>query len=154
MSEWYRKVSSDLRNLPNAITYYEAELKMAQKDLMVKGETLEMKGAQLPLIFEVRFSQLQETEAILELLNIEHRRIKTRVFRKYVEKYDRSLSSRDAEKFADGDPEVVDMALLINEFALVRNKYLALLKGLDAKNWMISNITKLKCAGLEDTMIS
>jgi hypothetical protein len=63
---------------------------------------------------------------------------------------DKVLSSRDADKFAEGDADYIDMEHLINEFALVRNKYLALMKGLDAKQYQINNITKLRAAGLED----
>ena len=38
----------------------------------------------------------------------------------------------------------------INEFALVRNKYLGLLKAIDAKQFQINNIVKLRVAGLDD----
>jgi hypothetical protein len=42
------------------------------------------------------------------------------------------------------------MATLINEVALVRNKYLALIKGLDVKQFQISNIVRLRIQGMED----
>jgi hypothetical protein len=48
---------------------------------------------------------------------------------------------------------VVTMATLINEVALVRNKYLALIKGLEQKSYNISNIIKLRIVGMEDAHI-
>ncbi len=60
------------------------------------------------------------------------------------------MTSRDAEKYIDGEDEVVVMSQLINEFALVRNKYLGLLKAIDAKQFQINNIVKLRVAGLDD----
>ena len=60
------------------------------------------------------------------------------------------MTSRDAEKYIDGEDEVVTMSQLINEFALVRNKYLGLLKAIDAKQFQINNIVKLRVAGLDD----
>jgi hypothetical protein len=71
-------------------------------------------------------------------------------YRKYLEHYNKALSSRDADKFAEGEQDYIDMEHIVNEFALVRNKYLAVMKGLDAKSFQINNITKLRTAGLED----
>ena len=107
----------------------------------------------MPGIVEHRFNQLQEIEAILEYLNIEQRRKKTRYYKKYLEGYNKALSSRDAEKYADGEDEVIDQQHIVNEFALIRNKYLGLIKALDAKQFQINNIVKLRAAGLEDVAL-
>ena len=74
-------------------------------------------------------------------------------FKKYLENYQRALSSRDVEKYVDGETDVVDMEKIINEFALMRNKWLAVLKGLDQKQWQITNIVKLRVAGMEDASV-
>ena len=42
---------------------------------------------------------------------------------------------------------------IINEFALLRNKWLGVLKALDLKQWQITNITKLRVAGMEDASL-
>jgi hypothetical protein len=105
----------------------------------------------MPGIVEYRFNQLQEVEAILEWLGIQLRRKRSESFRKYTENYNRALTSRDAERYVDGDSDVVEWQLLINEFAMVRNKYLGLMKAIDAKQFQINNIVKLRVAGMEDT---
>ena len=89
----------------------------------------------------------------MEFLNIELRKLKSKKFRTYIENYNRALSIRDAEKFADGDADVIDLQHLVNEFALVRNKYLGLIKALDAKQFQLNNITKIRAAGLEDVTL-
>ena len=152
MINWYDKVSKDISNIPDAIKYYENELVEAKKETNVKGR-IETASATMPAIVETRFSQLQEIEAILEYLNIELRRLRASHFRKYVENYQRQLSSRDAEKFVDGEADVVDFEKIINEFALLRNKWLGIIKGLDIKQWQLSNIVKLRTAGLDDATI-
>jgi hypothetical protein len=63
------------------------------------------------------------------------------------------LSSRDVEKYVDGEADVVDFEKIINEFALLRNKWLGVMKGIDMKQWQITNITKLRVAGMEDASI-
>ncbi len=79
--------------------------------------------------------------------------IRTTKFKKFLESYNKTLSSRDAEKYVDGEVDVVDMTLLVNEFALLRNKFLGIIKGLDQKGWMLGHITKLRCAGLDDAQV-
>ena len=107
----------------------------------------------MPGLVEQRFNQLQELEALLEYLNIELRRLRSTFFKKYLENYQRALSSRDVEKYVDGETDVVDYEKIINEWALIRNKWLGLLKGLDQKQWQITNVVKLRVAGMEDASL-
>ena len=152
MTNWYDKVSKDVANIPAAIAYYEAELLQAKTETNITGR-IEKASSIMPALVETRFGQLQEIEAILEYLNIELRRLRASHFRRYVENYQRQLSSRDAEKFVDGEADVVDFEKIINEFALLRNKWLGIIKGLDIKQWQLSNIVKLRTAGLDDATI-
>lgn len=152
MAGWYNKVNDSLSQIVNCIDYYEKELEEAKWDCGIKGN-VERLSAALPGITEHRFNQLQEIEAILEHLNIELRKTRSRVFRKYFESYNRQLTSRDAEKFVDGEDEVVDLTSLVNQFSLLRNKYLGIMKGLDTKQWQIGHIVRLRTAGMEDISI-
>lgn len=153
MVNWYRKVTNDLKLISEFISYYENEYDKAKIDLSIKGKTVERNEAELPGIVEQRFTQLQEIEAVLEFLNVQYREKRSAIFKKFLESYPKALTSRDAEKYVDGDREVVDMALLVNEVALLRNKYLSIHKGLEQKGWMLGHITKLKCAGLDDATV-
>lgn len=149
---WYNKVVADLGNIPDFINYYENELVEAKYDCSVKGR-LEKNVASLPGVTEHRFNQLQEIEAVLNYLNIQLRKIRTKHFKKYLENYNRALTSRDAEKYVDGEDEVIDFETIINEVALVRNKWLGLMKGLESKNFMLGHVTRLRTAGMEDITI-
>lgn len=149
MSAWYSKVTSNIAEIPNFIMYYEQELSQAKLDVSIKGH-VEKSIASLPGITEHRFNQLQEIEAVLNYLNIQIRIIRKKHFQKYLEHYNRALSSRDAEKYVDGEQEVVDYETIINEVALLRNRWLGIMKGIDSKQWQLSNLVKLKTAGMED----
>jgi hypothetical protein len=153
MSTWYYKVSNDLSNVPDFIDYYENELTAARYELSLKGKSLEKHAAELPGLVEHRFAQLQEIEAVLEYLNIKLRKDRSAEFKRFLEAYNKALSSRDAEKYVDGVQSIVDLTLLVNEVALMRNKFLGISKGFDAKNWMLGHITKLRVAGLDDASI-
>jgi len=149
---WYSRVVASLSEIPNFIAHYESELEQAKYDVGVKGN-VEKNLSALPGITEHRFNQLQEIEAVLNFLNIQLRKIRRKHFQKYLEHYARALTSRDAEKYVDGEQEVVDFETIINDVALLRNKWLGVMKGLDSKQWQLSSIVKLRVAGMEDISI-
>ena len=152
MTNWYTEVSKNIEVIPQCIKHFEEEYKQAKKECSIWGN-LEKASAAMPGVVEHRFNQLQELEAILEYLNIEKRRLRSKTFKKFLESYNRVLSSRDADKYVDGDSDVVDLEKIINEFALLRNQWLGITKGLDQKQWQITNIVKLRVAGMEDANI-
>jgi len=146
---WYSRVVADLAAIPDFIDHYETELDLAKNDCKIRG-VLEKNITALPGITEQRFNQLQEIEAVLNYLNIQLRKIRRKHFQKYLEGYARALSSRDAEKYAEGEDEVIDFETIINEVALLRNRWLGILKGLDTKQWQMGHVVRLRTAGMED----
>lgn len=149
---WYNRVVADLGAIPDFIAHYEAEMVSARNDVKIFG-LVEKNISGLPGVTEHRFNQLQEIEAVLNYLNIQLRKIRRKHFQKYLEAYQRSLTSRDAEKYVDGEDEVIDFETIINEVALLRNKWLGIMKGLESKNFMLGHITRLRTAGMEDVTV-
>jgi hypothetical protein len=149
---WLTKVSQDMSVIPDFISHYETEYISAKNEVKVYGN-VEKNIANLPGVTEHRFNQLQEIEAVLNHLNIQLRKIRRKHFQKYLEAYNRALTSRDAEKYTDGEDEVIDFEFLINEVALLRNKWLGVMKGLEAKQWQMGHIVRLRTSGMEDITI-
>jgi hypothetical protein len=149
---WYSKVVADLGNIPDFIAHYEGELEDAKRDVRIGG-LVEKNITALPGITEHRFNQLQEIEAILNHLNIQLRKIRRKHFQKYLEGYNRALTSRDAEKYVDGEDEVIDFETIINEVALLRNRWLGIMKAMESKNFMLGHIVRLRAAGMEDIQV-
>jgi hypothetical protein len=149
---WYSRVVADLGAIPDFIAHYERELDSAKAECRIGG-VVERAIKELPGHTEHRFNQLQEIEAVLGFLNIQLRKIRRRHFQKYLEGYARALTSRDAEKYVDGEDEVIDFETIINEVALLRNKWLGIMKGLDTKQWQMGHIVRLRTAGMEDIQI-
>lgn len=150
---WYNKVVADMANLPDCLDYYDKQIEEAKFECKIKGN-LEKQVAQLPGLLEYRFNQLQEVEAILEFMNIQYNKEFRKQYRHYLEGYDKALTSRDAERYAANEIDVTNMEELKNTVALVRNKYLGIMKGIEAKNFMLGHITRLRAAGLEDVTLS
>jgi hypothetical protein len=149
---WYSRVVANLSAIPDFIAHYEQELDAAKAECRIGG-LVERNIKDLPGITEHRFNQLQEVEAVLNYLNIQLRKIRRRHFQKYLENYPRALTARDAEKYVDGEDEVIDFETIINEVALLRNRWLGIMKGLDSKQWMSGHIVRLRAAGMEDVSV-
>jgi hypothetical protein len=149
---WYSRVTANLGAIPDFMAHYYTELANAKKECQVVG-LIEKNITGLPGITEHRFNQLQEIEAVLNYLNVQLRKIRRKHFQKYLEGYARALTSRDAEKYTDGEDEVIDFETLINEVALLRNRYLGIMKGLESKNFMLGHVVRLRAAGMEDVQV-
>jgi hypothetical protein len=149
---WYNRVVADLGQIPSFIDYYEHELIVAKGEIKISGN-VERALSNLPGMTEQRFNQLQEIEAVLEYLNIQLRKIRRKHFQKYLEAYARALTSRDAEKYVDGEDEVIDFETIINEVALLRNKWLGVMKAVEQKSFMLGHMVRLRVAGMEDLSV-
>lgn len=149
---WYNRIVASLGEIPSFIDYYEKELQVAKSEIRIQGN-VERALSNLPGLTEHRFNQLQEIEAVLEFLNIQLRKIRRKHFQKYLEAYARALTSRDAEKYVDGEDEVIDFETIINEVALLRNKWLGVMKGIESKNFMLGHVVRLRTAGMEDIIV-
>jgi hypothetical protein len=149
---WYTEVTKNLAVLPDFISHYEDQLAEAKLECGIRGN-IERNLSALPGITEQRFNQLQVIEAVLNYLNIQLRKTRSLAFKKYLEGYARALTSRDAERYCDAEQDVVDMETLVNEVALLRNKWLGVMKGLEAKQWQIGHIVRLRTAGMEDATL-
>lgn len=149
---WYNRIVANLGAIPDFISYYEQELEAAKAECRIGG-LIERNIKDLPGVTEHRFNQLQEVEAVLNYLNLQLRKIRRKHFQKYLENYARALTARDAEKYVDGEDEVIDFETIINEVALLRNRWLGVMKGLDSKQWMSGHIVRLRTAGMEDVQV-
>jgi hypothetical protein len=131
------------------IEFYNNELETAKQETKIFG-SLERNNQQLPGQVAHRFDQLQDIESVLKFLNVRYDKMRSDHYRRYLERYNRELSDRSIEKYIDGENDIVDMSCLINEVALVRNRYLGIMKAFDAKSYSMGNITRLRIAGMND----
>lgn len=150
---WFNLIKSDMSKLPDMLNHFHTQADQALQEARIQG-SLERAAQLLPGQMADRFSQLQELEATLKHLNIRYDKIRSDHYRRYLERYNRELSDRAIEKYIDGESDIQDMQDLINEVALVRNRYLAVIKAMESKSYSINNIVKLRSVGLEDAQLN
>ena len=88
----------------------------------------------MPGIVEHRFNQLQEIEAIIPIIQILNCvDYVVPILKNILKITPTCFVHRDVDRYVDGEADVVDYEKIINEFALLRNKWLGVLKALDQK---------------------
>lgn len=153
-NRWYRDIvlAEDISKVYDCLEWYESELEEARQEIKISG-SLEKAASRLPGIFEHRYAQLQELEAILEYLNIETRKCRSKHYKQFKEAYNTELSDKIIEKYINGVEEVITWEKLCIAIGLVHSQMTGITKALDQKNWQIGHVVRLRTAGLEDVQI-
>lgn len=149
---WLNIIKNDKSKVDDFITLYTKEYEEAKNDIKISGNLIGV-AQKMPMLFEKRYAQFEDINSIVDLLETDLKQIRSKHFKTYNEHYARTLSSRDIEKYIDGEVDVVDGSILLNSVVLLRNKFAGITKALDSKQYQISNIVKLKVAGLDDSDI-
>ncbi|SOK58549.1 hypothetical protein [Yersinia phage fHe-Yen9-04] len=149
---WHWIIKDDKTKIIDMVEFFENELEDARREIKQIG-LIETIAQRLPAYHEQRFSQLQQVETVLEILEIEMRQLESEKFKHLLEHYKRALTSSDCKKYVDGDPEVVALSQLIADVSYIRNQLAGVVKSLEMKAFQINNIVRLRAAGIEDARI-
>ena len=156
VSRWFTKIINAPHGnfygpLGEAIDYFYQQYDEAAEEIRPKrGELIADKARNMAGMMEYRYGQLQELDAILKFLEIHYDKVKGDKKRNFFEHYNRQLSERLSDQYADIEPDVVVVREFIQQVALVRNLFIGVTKGLETLHFQISNLIKLRSAGIED----
>ena len=153
VGNYFQAVKQNESTLTDALKYFNDEYEQARKEVAISGNFGKC-VSELSSNFEYRLSQLQEIEAILKHFEIKLSQSKSKLYQKYLENYQRALSSSDIKIYIEGQPEIVAIQQIINEIALIRNKYVALSKGFETANYQLSNLSRLYASGAQDIVLT
>lgn len=157
--KWYRKVFSsgtdqdrDLSTVLDACDAYEEIYEQSRKELSVNGR-IEAISARIPGLSDQWFAQLQDLEAILQYMEQRERKALIYKVQQIENTYARKLSDKQMREYAEVSDEVQAIRMVLHQVGYVRNLFIGLGKGLEYLHFQIGNVSKLRCAGLEDAVI-
>lgn len=149
---WHKVLRKDHTKIDDFMEFYKKELQEAKAEVKKLG-SIEKLSQSLPAVLESRYSQLQDVETTFKVMETELEALESKTFRKYFENYNRSLTSTECKKYVDGDYDVVELKMVIYDIAYIRNQYLGIIKAIEMKGWQLSNIVKMRTAGIEDATL-
>lgn len=154
---WYRRVFKEadpIRQLiivTDACAHYEAEYDEAMDFVNNPSGLITRIESQIPGMAAQNEARVCDLEIMLKHLENMENCARKRRQQFYMENYQRTLSETTASKYADADDEVQDIRAIRYRVASVANMFSAVSKGLEYMHFQLSNITKLRVAGLEDS---
>jgi hypothetical protein len=144
--------TTDVSRILDAVEYFRKEYDLAKPEMNLVGQRLEDVMYKLPGLMGYRYSQYQEIESILELMEIREAKIQNSRLRYYLKGYGEALSERIAMKFAEQDDEVITYRELKQQIVFLRNLFAGLTKAFDSIGYQLNNLRALKVAGLSNDM--
>lgn len=153
MSGWLRKVTADptdLAPLVDALAHFDKEHEDGLRDLNMTDKLIWAESKKLPSLMAWRYAQYREIESIFDFLELQIRKMVKDHMQTLFKSYNKALSDRLAEKWAEVEQDVVDLRCIQIEFKLMMEKFAGLTKGMEYLHFQIGNLVKLREAGMED----
>lgn len=143
----------NLSAIVDLLPKYEKLLSAAEKVFNLDGLRLEQVAKSVPQYQYSYDAAYQELKALDEWLNgIKEKRM-AKLWKKYLESYQRSLSTRDIQAYIGGEKDIVEINQIITEIALLKNQMLSVVDSIKNMGWMVGHITKLRVAEMQEAIL-
>ncbi len=145
--------SDKLTEFASVLPSYEEKIQAAAPIFKVEGRRLEEIARTLPH-YQSSYDQTHQELKALEdwVLNLKEK-VTSRLWKKYNEGYSRQLSTRDIQAYIAGEPGIVEINQILIEIKLHKDQCAAIVEALKQLGWMVSHITKLRVAEMQDAIL-
>jgi len=147
------QLGKDYKNLPDILAGYEKGLEEVEPHLKIKGKNLEAANAEQAgwhLYYESRRADLH---ALVKFFEAKTNAARGKLFKKYTETYNRTLSDRQKDKYIDNDELYLNQLEIYLEIKEVYENYEAVCDAFRSRGYALNNITKIRVASLESVII-
>ena len=132
---------------------YENKIADAEQLFSLEGKKLEHICRNLPQNLSNYDQYYQELKSLEDWLFSKRDKIQARLWKKYTEGYSRALGTKDIQAYIYGEPDYVHYTEIILEVSHLKGKIFSIVEAFKTMNWMLSNITKLRVAEMQDSVI-
>jgi len=136
-------------NLPNILQGFENELMDAEEKVDPSGHLLETSLSKNSAWLHYYDSRRNKLKTLVKFFKMESNRVRGELYRKYKENYSRSLGERDILKYIDADPEYLAKCEILIEIEEIEGEYTTVVEALQALNYSLGHMAKLRIANLE-----
>ena len=144
---------SNLSLIANKLIYYENIISQTEKHFQFDEKKLEeLCKNHIYQLHKYDFA-LQELKSIYDLLELEKDKVKSRLWKKYNEKNNKLLSSKDIEIYIAGETEYTTILEILLEVNELRRKFESIVDAFKSMGWSLNNIVKIRVSSLEETVL-
>ena len=143
----------NLSEIVDLLPKYEKLLVAAENVFKLDGLRLEQVVKSVPQYQYSYDSAYQELKALDEWLTGIKEKRTAKVWKKYLEGYQRALSTRDIQAYIGGEKDIIEINQIITEIALLKNQMAAVVEATKNLGWMVGHITKLRVAEMQEAIL-
>lgn len=153
MNKALARLSKSPSSIVSILEEYDGFLAQSEQIFDLDGKKLELlcRDHAKNVVFYKK--KLNELKTIEEFFKIKADEISSTHWKKYNEKHSRALSTKDIQQYISGEPDYVAQWELILEIVDMKKQYEAVVEALGEMSWMLSHITKLRVAELEEALL-
>jgi hypothetical protein len=142
-------LSTNIALLVDKLNEYDEHLEKAEVYFKMENKKLETLCKQHPGALSFYDRRLGELKSIEDLIQQKVKEIESNHWKRYNEKYPRTLSTADIRAYISGEKDYNEMYEVLLEVINMRRQYEAVVDGLKQMGWTLNNIVKLRVAQLE-----
>lgn len=140
-------------NLVTMIIQYEKDMADADKNLEIKGKTLEranVENASWHFYYDQRRAEIAN---IVRFLESEVEKVRGNLYKSYKEGHSIALSDREIGRYIDTEQAYLTVYRMLLEVKELHDKYQGLVESFTTRGYALNNIVRIRVAGLEDVEI-
>ena len=156
---WIDRILADQDNMTvyaECMAHFEAEYAKSVKelgDLTRTSSRVVSAAGKLPMLTTIHYANQKELEIINRFIEERIKYLKGKHHKKYREHYQRAnLTATDIDRYIDAEDDVWELKRLQHRFAAVMQQYSSIMAGLEKLHFQITNISRLRAAGVEDAL--
>lgn len=147
------KIQNDPGYIVKRLNEIDDDYEKVDKFFDIEGESLEQTCRLHPKYYFRYKSYYNELGIYEKYFNTHLEKQYGELYKKYNERNGVALSSSDIKAYIHGSDEYVRAKELLLKVSFIRNKVSAVVDALEAMGYSLNNITKIKVADLENTII-
>lgn len=152
LSEEARSSDDVVTVLATHIPRLEKAIAQAEPLFQLEGQRLEVVARSLPHNQATYDQLLREAKAICAWLENWKAKLEAQHMRNY-QRASRTMTQKEISTFIAGEPDIVEHNELLIEVGLLRDKLDAIVEAFRQAGWVLSHITKLRVAELQDVIL-
>lgn len=146
-------MGKELQHLPAIIAQYEEDLQDAERNLSIKGKTLETANVEHASWISYYDQKRVELSTLLKYMEREVERVRGKLWQQYTEKMSRDLNTRDKENYINNEPAYLTKQEQFLTVSEIHGKFAALVEAFRSRGYALNNIVKLRTNAIENEII-
>lgn len=146
-------IGKNYENLNKLLNPYIEALDDKEETLKLKGKRLEHANREQASWLSFYDERRIELATYVRFFEMEIKRVRSKLYRNYLEHHSRDLNDRTIEKYLDSEDAFLNVSEKYLAVKELYGQYESIVESFKARGYALNNITRIRVASLEDVVI-